>query len=239
MRSFHDQIYASSSNAAPAPPTDVLRPYTGDSYPLAGKPLEIFKKKYGFSPPDSIRTVAYTTLLSDTPLIISIKAPNGAIRGHVFKTGYAGGRKQNIIYRAKHEPMISWSTFCSPGNKNVMLVEDQISALKYTQKTGEIACALLGTNLNLVSVSEIQRHAEHVTIALDADATAKSFKLARRYGAAFKSCQVKILSVDIKDDPSYDVPEVAVSVRPNTKYFVSTDPHRHSYSSDSFDGSPR
>lgn len=208
------------AKASPVPPVEVLRPYTRDSYPLAGRPLEIFKKKYGFTPPDSIRTVAYGTLLIDTPIIIPILAPNGIIRGHVFKTGFAGGRKQNIIYKAKHEPMISWSRVCSQGNKNVLLVEDQISALKYTRKTGEIACALLGTNLTLTAVSEIQRHAEHVTIALDADASAKSFRLARRYGAAFKSCQVKILERDIKDDSQYDTVDTLVCHRPGSVILV-------------------
>lgn len=190
--------------AAPAPSTEVLRPYRADTYPICMYPnvLEAFKRKYGFDG-QGILTCSW----GDAPLIIPIFCPRGNIRGHVEKRGlFPGEQKLNRIWKAKEEPMLSWTRHNGYEFDSVILVEDQISALKYAAFTGMRAVALLGTNLTIQAVAEIQRNAKHVTIALDADATAKAFRIARRWGAAFSSCQVKILDKDIKNDPQYNTP---------------------------------
>lgn len=188
--------------ASPGASQEVLRPFTGYTLPIYNYPnvLDRFKQKYGFNPGGAISTCTY----GGAPLIIPILAPNGSVRGHVEKTGlFPGEQKTNRIWKARHEPMISWT----PGGnskRTVLMVEDQISALKYYGKTGERAVALLGTNLTMEAIAEVQLLTDHLVIALDADATAKAFRLARKYGSAFKSCQVKILTKDIKDDSMYD-----------------------------------
>lgn len=230
-------LYPGSSyqeNASLKPSPSLLSPYAGEMLPISNYPnvLKRFIELYGFSG-DGIYTVSYGT--NNPPLIIPIFAPNGQIRGHVAKTGlFPWEQKSNRIYKAKHEPMISWSPsykFSYEDDDSVTLVEDQISALKYTLAGRGRAVALLGTSLNMESVAEIQRVADHVTIALDADATVQAFRLARRWGSAFKSCQVKILERDIKNDPQYN--QVLPTVSPGSAMFVDSDYFRHNPGCDS------
>lgn len=187
--------------AAPEPSAEVLRPYTGDRYALGPTATRLCVDRWGWVPTGT-QTVAYGTELADIPFILPILAPNGSERG-VMEAVY-GPNKRRRIWKAKDEPMISWTP---AGNyyDGVYLVEDQISALKLHHIASIRACALLGTSLNAVSVAEIQRNARHVTIALDADATAKAFLLARKWGSAFKSCNVQILTQDIKDMSFKDI----------------------------------
>lgn len=182
----------------------VLTPYTGDSVPLRSNDKRHLSARFGFVPMGT-RTVAYTCNLADTPYLIPILAPNGSERG-VMEASY-GENKRRRIWKAKDEPMISW-TAGGDYYDGVYLVEDQISALRLHHVASIRAVALLGTSLNTQSVAEIQRNARHVTIALDADATAKAFLLARKWGSAFKSCNVQILTRDFKDMSSQEIREM-------------------------------
>lgn len=181
---------------------EVLKPFLGGIYTPSDKAKARFKEKYGFTIPEMVCMADY----SPFPLLFPILSPSGKNRGWVEKAGlFPGEQKINRIWKGKHEPMISWANVSHThiGVREVWLVEDQISALKLAAK-GIRAVALLGTNITLEALSEIQKQAESVVIALDADATAKAFRLARKYGSAFKSCQVKILTKDIKDDSAYN-----------------------------------
>lgn len=181
-----------------------LTPYRGDRYPPRSASIRRLWDRFGFVPRE-IQTVAYTTDVDREPFLIPILAPNGAERG-LMEAVY-GVHKRRRIWKAKDEPMISWTL---PGlyDSVVWLVEDQISALKLHEVSGLRAVALLGTGLNMQVVAEIQKHAKHVTIALDADATAKAFILARQWGSAFKSCRVQILTKDIKDMSIKDIQDM-------------------------------
>lgn len=192
--------------AAPGASPEVLRPYTGDRFPLTGRPVAENRiiERFGFSPP-GMGTVAYTVPVDAEPFLLPILAPNGSERG-VMEAVY-GRNKRRRIWKAKHEPMISW-TREGDHYDGVYLVEDQISALKLHHVASIRAVALLGTSLNAESVAEIQRTARHVTIALDSDATGKAFLLARKWGAAFKSCAVQILTKDIKDQSFQEIREL-------------------------------
>lgn len=192
--------------AAPRASQEVLRPFLGHMYPLDAYPKAHigFRDRFGFAGKG-----VYVTDYAPFPLLIPILSPSGGLRGHVEKRGalFPGEQKSNRIWKSKHEPMISWANL-GPDNaymetRTVWLVEDQISALKLAAR-GIRAVALLGTNITLEALSEIQKQADSIVIALDADATAKAFILARKYGSAFKSCQVKILTKDIKDDSAYN-----------------------------------
>lgn len=187
--------------AAPAASPSVLRPYTGDRYDPGYSTRKLCIERWGFLP-EGIQTVAYGTERQDTPFLIPILAPNGAERG-LMEAVY-GSNKRRRIWRSVEGPCISWTPEADYYD-GVYLVEDQISALKLHHVASIRACALLGTSLNAESVAEIQRTARNVTIALDADATAKAFLLARKWGAAFKSCEVCILTQDIKDMSFKDI----------------------------------
>lgn len=182
----------------------LLRPYQADRINLRIQQKADLLDRFNFIPL-GIQTVGYGTELDRTPYIIPILAPNGQERGVV--EAVFGPPKTRRIWKAKDEPMISWT---QEGDfyDGVYLVEDQISALKLHDVASIRAVALLGTNLNIQSVAEIQRYANHVTIALDADASWKAFMLARKWGSAFKSCRVQILTRDIKDTPSKDILEM-------------------------------
>jgi DNA primase len=106
------------------------------------------------------------------------------------------------------EPVMDWFTFGGVPVEvasTVVLVEDQISAMRVLCDTGIISVALLGTGMNDEKVAEIQRHASNILIALDADATGQSFSIARKWGQAFNQCKVVILRNDIKDSTNEEV----------------------------------
>jgi hypothetical protein len=91
----------------------------------------------------------------------------------------------------------------------LVIVEDQLSAIKASAANIAYAVALIGTHLNPERVREIALlRPDEVIIALDADATATAFDHARKYGLAFRKTRVAILEQDIKDTPMKDIARV-------------------------------
>lgn len=87
----------------------------------------------------------------------------------------------------------------------IVLVEDQLSAMKVAQ-AGAVGVALLGTNLTFDKVYELQQaRPTEVIVALDADASQRSFDMVRNFSPAFRSMRVALLQQDIKDLPMSDV----------------------------------
>ena len=175
-------------------------PYRGDRFAPRSDDLRRFNDRFGFTPRigGQVLTVAYTHSADQEHYVLPIFRPDGTERG-VMHAVY-GAEKRRKIYKTADEPMISWT----PRGDNyagVWVVEDQISAVKLWTVASVRAVALLGTHLSAASYAEIVKHTSHLTIALDADATAKAFDLARVWGGSFKSCRVQILSQDIKDMP--------------------------------------
>jgi hypothetical protein len=95
-------------------------------------------------------------------------------------------------------------------DRPVVIVEDQLSAMKVVEANNNVyAVALLGSLLNLEKVREIQQlRGSEVIFALDADATALSFRYARDFGLAFPKARVAILEKDLKDTKLSDIPAV-------------------------------
>lgn len=79
-----------------------------------------------------------------------------------------------------------------------MVVEDIPSAVRVSM-CGVNAVALLGTILNIEKATEIAEFSGPVTLALDQDATEKSFHHARRWGLLWDEVQVLPLQKDFKD----------------------------------------
>lgn len=87
----------------------------------------------------------------------------------------------------------------------IVLVEDQISAMKVAQ-VGAVGVALLGTNLTFDKIHELQQAAPtEVIVALDGDATQRAFDMVRNYSPAFRSMRVAVLQQDLKDLQRNDV----------------------------------
>jgi hypothetical protein len=148
---------------------------------------------------------------SDGRYMLPIISPEGLRRGWVSRRPWPGSplweegdtSPKSLTYMDNDEPVQDWFAWggvpVSDRGQTVVLVEDQISALRVLHDTRTISCAILGTGLNDEKVAELQGHCRCVLIALDADATGQAFALARKFGQAFRECRVIVLRQDIKD----------------------------------------
>lgn len=187
--------------------TPEIRPYTGRMMPLYGESTWFFKERYN---------ICYTGFFEDCTAgdktgryILPIYDPTGTVRGYTSRRPWDGApiqdktdRPKSLTYWHTAGPLISW--YGEKGVSRAILVEDQLSAVRFIMNrddTDNAAVALLGTGINEAKIAEIQRQVDHVTIALDADATGQAFAMARKWGQAFKSCRVLVLEQDIKDMP--------------------------------------
>ena len=142
---------------------------------------------------------------SDGRYFLPIRGPEGIRRGWVSRRPWADSplyevddmSTKSLTYMDNEEPVQSWSD--PEISDTIVLLEDQISADRVAWDTGLTAVAILGTGVNEEKVAELQRHTQHILIALDADATGQAFSIARKWGQAFDSCRVVILHNDIKD----------------------------------------
>lgn len=169
--------------------------------------------------------------------VLPIFGPFGSVRGHVLRRPWVGapridnradGLPKADTYKIHpNDPLQSWyllidwpptdSPSCAA--RTLVLVEDQLSAIKLASNGIACSVALLGVPVSgrygtagQDRVREIAKVAnardQEVIIALDADATDKAFEFQRRWGAAFKRSRVAILGKDIKDTPIRSIPYV-------------------------------
>jgi hypothetical protein len=135
--------------------------------------------------------------------LIPILSPYGAVRGHAeripwWETVPAGEPKMKT-WKLRDEPMVSWTSHDVDNAGSVIIVEDQISAMKVAQACSVRALALLGTGITHDALIEIQSITDSVVLALDKDATGHAFSLARKFGPGFKHFRVQCLDKDIKN----------------------------------------
>lgn len=173
-----------------------LNPYRGDSYAPRGHALWRLETLFGFVP-SGTRTVGYTTPLEDTVYLHPILGPHGGEERGIVEAVY-GPHKRRRIWKAREEPMISWTPIGAVPD-TVVIVEDIVSAWKLWYAAEIRAVALLGTHLTVEAATEVLDNANHVMIALDADATARAWQIVRRWGVAFATCRVLELTKDIKN----------------------------------------
>jgi hypothetical protein len=191
-----------------------LNPYTGPILPLTEEDREYFRRKYEIG---SGYAAGFINRAGLPRYILPILAPNGAVRGHVLRTGWEGSPiappypvyKKALTYMCAAQPVQSVYLTSYDDDRRVgiplVLVEDQLSAIKL-HSAGYNAVALLGVpndgSIGADRVREIARlPCSEVIVALDADATENAFQFVRKYGMAFKKIRVAILEKDIKDTP--------------------------------------
>lgn len=190
----------------PQPPVaSIFRPYTGEIHALdEEEELGIFDAFY-LTPSE----IEGKILTNGSRFVLPVFDPMGKTRGHILRTPWAGtGRMgydteepKSLTYKAVEGPMLSWY----PASVRydiapwVVLVEDQISAMKLAAWKGFTTVALMGTGVNEEKLAEIQRHGHDVILALDKDATGQAFAHARKYASAFRSFRVLLLQKDIKN----------------------------------------
>lgn len=189
-------------------PRNKLRPYTGKFHPLSGSQREFLLERFPLS-----KMPKGTVSSGDGRFIFPILNPSGYERGYLLRnwpeaqlSDWDGPKAMTHMHA--EGPVMSWHRGDGPVEQ-LVLVEDMLSAY-CAQQAGLSACALLGVNLDNDKVREIacQRPRE-VIIALDADATEQSFRLARKWGLAFQKTRVAVLERDLKDETDlFDIPEV-------------------------------
>lgn len=187
------------------PLPSALNPYTGAMIRLRAEQAERLAYRFDISVNQVFRHIC----CDGRKYVLHILDPVGKLRGHTRRIPWKGtelyvGQVWNVapkstIFQSLPGPLLAWYGG-TEGRKTaeVILVEDQISAIKLAQD-GRIAVALLGTALNDDKIAELQRHASSVVLALDKDATSLAFKYARKYQHAFRNLRVVCLTKDVKD----------------------------------------
>jgi hypothetical protein len=90
----------------------------------------------------------------------------------------------------------------------VVVVEDQISALKVAQLGGLVAC-IMGSGFNTDIVRDLATHQLKggILLALDPDAQAKAQNIRLKWGGYFEKCRIVALPADPKDLPENELRE--------------------------------
>lgn len=189
-------------------------PYRGPITFLSDREEAILGERFRLS----MKSISKWVRSNGARYILPIYTREKWLRGYVVREPWAGTelpatklfspdpKSQIFGGCGSGRPVQSWYRPNSRSDENdiyvsdtVVLVEDQISAMRVTQDLQLDSVALLGVSLNAEKVADIQADKRGVVIALDADATRTAFEHARVWGQAFQSCRVVILTKDIKD----------------------------------------
>lgn len=184
----------------------IVRPYRGSTWGLGETDFTFFENRFHLlrSTLDGVR------ISEEGEYLFPIFSPIRQKRGYVLRQpSWSGlpacprladpGKAKAITYPEADEPMQS---FYGPRKHDrLVVVEDQLSAMRIAQDTGVSAVALLGTGTNAAKVREWQLISPtEVIIALDEDATGNAFAMAKKWGMAFSLTRVAILARDLKDE---------------------------------------
>ena len=203
---------ASGAQEARAPREKPPSLYEGELLALRAEDEKFFLERYEVHPGGAIARTEYDEY------VLPIYSPDGYTSGYNVRQPWPGApckgradRPKSKVYAESSRPVQSFYDGTPRGdNRTVLLVEDQLSAMKAAEHAEVLwAVALMGAHLDIPRVQEIARlKPSQVLLALDKDATETAFKLAREYGLAFPKLRVVILDKDIKDTPASDINEV-------------------------------
>lgn len=172
------------------------KPYERALRPLTGLERVRFAVTNGLDRTD-IERGRWKYAEDDLAYCFPVLDPHGYERGVTLRW-YDGRAVKAMGF--KDNPELPWQCWYVHGAdfSRVVLVEDQVSALKLSRYC--TAVALLGTHMNEAQATEIASvRPGAVTIALDEDATNTAYKLKRWYGLMYPHCDVVQLHKDIKD----------------------------------------
>lgn len=169
------------------------RRWEGETSALPKPVLAIIKERWGIDDPRNW----YFTRDFGGRIAFSIRTPKNTHRGYQLRQIAKESRwPKALTYVNEGEPGLSW--YRQFTTSPLVLVEDIPSAVRASKYVN--AVALLGTNCTEQGAEEIRVHRTGpVYVALDNDATAQAFKLARRYGLLWGEVSVLPLTHDIKD----------------------------------------
>lgn len=188
-------------------------------FPLDAVDTAYFRDRYELPPAISTRHIRVAREAGRYAL--PIYSPTNEVRGMVLRCPWSGAPRRAAnattkadTYKYSLEPL--QSHYFAHERSMLVIVEDQLSAIKLAAY-GYNSVAFLGVPDTRASgysgadrVMEIARRAKDgpVIIALDSDATDAAFLFARKWGHAFKSIRVAILSKDLKDTLAADFAQV-------------------------------
>lgn len=131
-------------------------------------------------------------------------SPTGSRRGWVLRD-YSGTQSVKALTRMDvAEPVTSW--YRPLHSPSVIVVEDIPSAVRASAYID--AVALNGSGVSADGALELASYYSSVIWALDADATAASLKLHKKYNMLFTDSQVLILQKDIKNTGEEKLTEI-------------------------------
>ena len=168
--------------------------------------LEFFLNQYGINP-EELGNAGFLYAPTRKAVWQPVYSPERRLRGQVL---YRYSDKKISTYKLSEEsrePLISWyKPFLG---KEIVLVEDQLSAIKLARYWNTVA--LLGTGLSKEAIIEIARYSTKQYLALDRDAIATALTQQRRWRNLldieivetrrdpkyWENCQLKALNEDI------------------------------------------
>ena len=205
---------------------DRLRPYTRPYLPPESKDFVYFSERFGLSAATVTRGVRVS---EDDEYLLPVRGPSGQIRGIVRRQPVWRGEPKpprcGMVYETDDNPgtlpmagipmpktklymhnlgpTIAWYPPMGGLGEAVVVVEDQVSAMRVMQ-LGVAAVALLGNSLNAQGLREIVKvrglhKYTRLVVALDPGAEAQARKLALDWGLYFEKTRVLALEQDPKD----------------------------------------
>ena len=127
-------------------------------------------------------------------IAMSIRAPKGTHRGWVLRQR----RGQNKALTFVNDGEVSLSWYKEQPFAPTVIVEDIPSAIRASTYVNSVA--LLGTGIGTAQATEIAAYGSgNIVLALDQDATALSFKWARKYSLLWGDVKVLPLKKDLKN----------------------------------------
>lgn len=166
--------------------------FDGEVRPLPELYLDIIYKLWGISEPRHW----YYTPYAGGRVAMSVRSPKYMHRGWVLRDIRGRAKVKALTYIDEGEEGLSWYREHIDGP--TVVVEDIPSAVRASKYVN--AVSLLGTGVGITRAEEIAQYATRpIVMALDQDATAQSFKMARRYALMWGDVEVLMLDKDIKD----------------------------------------
>ncbi len=172
-------------------------PYRGQTIALEYEDLSWLDNKYGLDLEYVVKAGWVRAIEPGFALAMPVLSPVGGLRGVVIRRVLETGRKYVNSYKIADEPWICWYRTAI---RDVVVVEDQISALKAARFATSVA--LLGTALSYDKLDEIKQVAGpgKIWLALDKDASTNTLDYLRRYRTyCGGNLNGLMLSKDIKD----------------------------------------
>ncbi len=171
--------------------------WEGKTYDIPPKVAEQIQSLWGLS---DVPNWYWTTEFGGR-IAMSVRSPKDLHRGWVLRALSSTVRTKALTYLEKGEGL-SW--YKTQPHTGTVLVEDIPSAIRASRYVN--AVALLGTGIGLTRAAEIAEHAPRpITVALDQDATALSFRWAHKYKLLWDTVKVLPLTKDIKNMTEDDV----------------------------------